>query len=264
MKKRILLLTLLICCLFSLTAFADVQLPYVTDEAGLLSETERSALEREAQFYSDRYNCGLYIIALPDHRLVYDGDAFDCAQYLYQSYDLGLGAEKNGMLLLLSMKEGDFAVAAYGMLAHTAFTDYGKELLIDEFTAPLEENDWFGGFGSYLTYSAYLLEQAEAGTPVDIPSVELSAGEKAFFVVGISSLVALVVCLIFCFQMKTARKQTHASAYVVKNSFHLDRSQDIFLYRSETRTPIVRDTGSSGGGGTTINSSGFSGRSGKF
>ena len=268
MKKRILALALclLLACVLTVPAFAEAQLSYVTDSAGLLSPGEVDALELQARQLSEQYHCGLYIVTVPDYKDIHSGSAYECAKAIYQSYDLGMGSEKAGILLLLSMAERDYALAAYGMPTHTAFTDYGKDLLSDEFLPFFRENDWNGGFARYLSFSSYLLEEAAKGTPVDVGTHEEPLGFFGAMILALpaSCVIALIVCLIFCVQMKTARRQTSAGNYVVQDSFRLSRQQDIFLRRSRRTERIVRESSSSSGGGTTIDRSGFSGKSGKF
>ena len=78
----------------------------------------------------------------------------------------------------------------------------------------------------------------------------------------IPTAIALIACAVFKAQMKTARIQNQATEYVDSGSFDLRVKQDMFLHKSVVRVPIPKSEPSSGG--TTVNSSGFSGRSGKF
>ena len=59
MKKflsSVLAVLLLIVCL-SIPAFADAQLSYVTDDAGILYDSDISALEERAAAVSEQYGC---------------------------------------------------------------------------------------------------------------------------------------------------------------------------------------------------------------
>ena len=267
MRKRLfsLLLLVLLFAAFSCSASAESSLPYVTDMAGILSSSEVQALEASAAQISEEYNCGLYIIVLDDFRKYsYKYDVYDAAQEIYQQYNLGLGYERNGMLLLLSMNERDFAVAAYGNSAHTAFTDYGKELVINSFLPELGNNFWYAGLNDYLTTSASLLKSAAEGNPVDVPETELCFGAKLGIVLLLPAIIALCVCGVFKAQMKTAKLQNFASEYVDESSFKLDINKDVYINRTVVTTPIPKSEPNHNGGGTTINSAGFSGRGGKF
>ena len=68
MKKflsSVLAVLLLIVCL-SIPAFADAQLSYVTDDAGILYDSDISALEERAAAVSEQYGCGVYIVTVED------------------------------------------------------------------------------------------------------------------------------------------------------------------------------------------------------
>ena len=62
---------------------------------------------------------------------------------------------------------------------------------------------------------------------------------------GISLLVglviALVVCLIMKSCMKTARPKHTANDYIKKNSFHITRSRDIFIYAELSKRKRVKE-----------------------
>ena len=269
MKKKLFSALLAICILIALSvpAFAQAELGYVTDAAALLTDAEKAQLESAAAEVSDKYDCGVYIIVVDDYRKYYSaGDVFGCAEEMYNYYSLGHGAERNGILLLLSMNDRDFALAAYGSAAHMAFTDYGKEIVIDSFLPQLGNNDWAGGLNTYIQTCASLLQSASEGKPVDVPEVELTLSESLGFGFVAGAIIALIVCLLFCIQMKNVKMQKTAGDYIDNSSFDLNIRQDMFLHRSVVRQPIPKDDPPSGGGGggTTIRSSGFSGRSGKF
>ena len=267
MKKKLFSIILLLCLLTSIsaTAIADAAFPYVTDVAGLISQNEKAVLESYANEISAKYGCGVYIIVVDDFTSYSNSfDCFSAAEDIYLQYGLGLGSERNGLLLLLSMKERDFALAAYGNFANFAFTDYGKEVIIDSFVPALSVNNWYGGLNAYLESAESLLKCASDGNPVDVPELELSFSEALIYAFIIAAIIALIVCLVFKAQMKTAKVQAFASEYINKSSFNLYAQQDVFLHRSVTRQIIENSSSSSGGGGTTVNSSGFSGRSGKF
>lgn len=58
----------------------------------------------------------------------------------------------------------------------------------------------------------------------------------------VSLLIGLAVALLIVFLMKrsmsTVRKQKNAGEYVVKNSFQLTESRDIYLYSTVTRVRV--------------------------
>ena len=198
MRKGIHFLVLLAAALllFSLPVrasdFEDDSLYFVTDEAGLLTDEEWTALETRAEELSTEYACGIYVITVDDFRnYTTDEDVYEAAKSLYQEYRLGYGEEQSGELLLLSMEERDYALIAYGY-GNTAFTDYGKDKLSEKFLDDFGENSWYKGFSDYLEKSGSMLRQAcdrdpdlHRDSPCDRPSDHSPCG-KVFHAVRIA------------------------------------------------------------------------------
>lgn len=243
---------------------AEPQLDYVTDAAYLLSEQEGKTLESKAEALSTQYECGVYIITLDDFSdYVNTNNVYEAAKTIYRAYSLGWGAEKSGVLLLLSMAERDYSLIAYGY-GNTAFTDYGKDQLSKRFLDNFGEDDWYGGFIDYLDMCGSMLSAAREGHPLDVdssPQIRL-VGILISLVLG--CLAALVLCCVLCLRMKSVAKKAEADSYVQRESVQFIAREDYFTHTSQTRTLVESSSGGSGGGGTTVDSSGFSGKSGKF
>ena len=264
-KKSILSLLLALCLVLSLggaaLASGEMAVPYVTDAAGLLTQDEVLALEAQAEQIAEDYGCAPYILVVENYRDYEDTtDIFEAGMNLYERWELGHGPEKNGLLLILSMAERDYALVTYGSVTHQAFTDYGQEALREQFLDNFHNDDWVGGFRDYLDGCAWLLEQARNGTPYDV-----NTAPKGFnpLILVIPLVLALVVCLVLTGQMKTAKRKTEAGDYMVPNGVEMRVVQDIFTHRTVTRQ-VIQQNENKGGGGTTVNSRGFSGKSGKF
>lgn len=266
MKKKITLsLLLALCLVLSLggvaLASSQITMPHVTDAVGLLSNEEIMALEQQAGQIEDSYGCAPYILVVEDFRVYEDTtDIFEAGMNLYERWELGHGPEKNGLLLILSMAERDYALVTYGSVTHQAFTDYGQDYLREQFLDNFRNDDWAGGFRDYLDTGAWLLEQAKNGTPYDV-----NTAPKGFnpLILVIPLVLALVVCLVLTGQMKTAKRKTEAGDYMVQGGAKMRVVQDIFTHRTVTRQ-VIQSENKGGGGGTTINARGFSGKSGKF
>ena len=264
-KKVILSLLLALCLTLSLggaaLASGEMAVPYVTDTAGLLTQAEVMALEGQAEQIAADYGCAPYILVVEDFRVYEDTtDIFEAGMNLYERWELGHGPEKNGLLLILSMAERDHALVTYGSVTHQAFTDYGQDYLCEQFLDNFRNDDWAGGFQDYLNTGAWLLEQAKNGTPYDV-----NTAPKGFnpLIIVIPLVLALVVCLVLTGQMKTAKRKTEAGDYMVQGGTEMRVVQDIFTHRTVTRQ-VIQSENKGGGGGTTINARGFSGKSGKF
>jgi len=150
-----------------------------------------------------------------------------------------------------------------------AFTDYGKDVMSENFLDDFADNHWYGGVLDYLLDCEHMLDMALEGTPLDVQIQGTSQDRPLFMAIPMALLPAaalsLVICFIFKRQMKTARRQTDAFEYVVGNSVDFRVRQDIFTHVTHSRRKINTNSGGSKpGGGTTVRSSGFSGKSGKF
>ncbi len=239
----------------------EAQLDYVTDAAGLLTDEEWQELESKAESISAEYQCAVYIVTVDDYINYGDGDVSDVAKGIYQDYALGFGEDKSGLLLLLSMADRDFSLLAYGY-GNTAFTDYGKERLEDEFLGYFGDDQWADGFEAYLDTSGEMLAMARSGSPLDIdsdPTVEVGG-------VAISVLLALIISLVVCFILKagmqSVAEKSEADAYISQDGVNFTVREDYFTHATESRVTVERSSG--GGGGTSIDSDGFSSDSGKF
>ena len=273
MKKRFVLamvLCIALCLAFGGAAYAasSGSSGYVIDDIGLLSAEEQQELENTAAQLAVKYGCGVYVIIVDDYTDYTNGSIQDFSEAMYDHYGLGLGDDRNCLLLSLSMSERDYDLDAHGSIGNYAFTDYGKEQLAQEFIDDFRYDNWFDGFRDYMSTAGQYLEAAENGTPVDIYSDDeidpaVSAGVNILFIVVIPCLISLAVCGIFAAQMKTARRQTGARGYISHGGVDMRVTQDQFLYHTETRQPIPQENNNSGGG-TTVNSAGHSHSSGKF
>ena len=264
------LLLLGLCC----TAFAEApatepQLWNITDTVGLLTSDEDLTLEARAEEISAQYGVGIYLLILEDYSEYYD-DPYETAYERYHQNTLGMGEDRDGVILLMSMSDRKYATFFYGPKAEYAFDAYGQELMEEEFLDDFRDDDWYDGFEDYLEVCAEYLERAEAGDPVrkDDSSAGGSSvsgiGTTILVCLGISAVIAMIVCLILRGKMKSVRKGTHADAYVT-GSLNLTASRDQYTHTTETRTKIEHESSdSSGGDSSACSGGGGSGRSGSF
>lgn len=277
MKKRVITFLLLTVLLLSLTfgasALSEGGMPLVADSAGLLTEEEDAALNSLADELSAKYGCEIIVVTVPG---LEGWNVEELTEAIYTQYEFGYGTEKSGVILLLSMEERDFDMSAYGY-GNTAFTDYGKEMLMDSVLPYLGNNDWYGGFREFITLCGSYLEASRNDAPVDVysdyvpgygytnydPSPSLTPVK-----IGAALLIGLIVALIVSStqkkKMKSTAIQTRADRYM--DELALTEKEDRYLNTTKTRTPRSSSSGGSrsGGGGTHVNSGGFSHHSGKF
>ena len=288
MKRLLpLLLIVLLLALFPAAALAEGEtaqsFPYVLDNAGLLSESERSALESRAAEIAEAHGCGVYVVTVQDHTQ-FNYDEYEAAKGIYNYYELGKGSDHDGVLLLLSMANRRYALVGHGGKGETICGYESSWILEDKFLDNFKRDDWYGGFADYLDICRTQLTKLENGEDItqganiitgpdgleyhsyNAPGADagLPTPVKLAIVIFVPLLTALIVCSVFKAQMKTAKEKTQANDYLVPQSLDLSIRDDIFTHRTETRTRIESDSGSRGGsGGSNFHSGGgFSGRSG--
>ncbi len=278
MKKQLFSLLLLLALMLSLSVFASAEtvntdLSYITDQAGILTESERQSLEEKAGQIAARYPCSIYVVTVKDFRS-YSDTVAGCASGIYSYYDLGSGSGRDGVLLLLSMDDRDYYVYSYGSYANTVFYGKAAYLLDDAFLDNFRVNDWYGGFDDYLDEAERLLVNAANGSYYD-PAAQhyVDTGGKKYVNPVVAALATFVAPLLaglgtaFGFRsgMKTAKERTTAEEYVVPGGARLRIRDDRFINRTETRVHIPQDSGrGSGSSGGGVGFSGGTGHGGKF
>lgn len=269
MGYRMWRILVLVCLLLSLTGRVyaaedtyfeyEAEGVYVFDLADVLTAGEETRLEKLAEEIAERYGCGVFIVTLRDFS-EYGGTVLDAAERFFLIHELGVGSDRDGALLLLSMAERDYALIAHGEMANRAFTDYGKDLLSGEFLDDFRYDDWFDGFEDYITVSADFLQAESEGTPVDRGRSGGSGGISWVFFLMIPAAIAGVSCGVMASSMKTAKLRRNADDYILRRGIRLTGQRDRFINRTVVRQRIETESS----GGTKVNSEGFSGRSGKF
>lgn len=239
---------------------------YIFDDAGMLTQDEFDSLNDYARQISEYYECGVHILTTSDETV----DEYNIQQYSEDNYlryiDFGWGEDKDGFMLVMSTYDRSYWLLAYGPWGNYALTDYGKDEMSNQFLDNFRNNDWYGGFNDYLSYANYVLDCARNGQPVDVyyDNVETNMGPEAYVIAAfIGIIAAAVTCSAYKKQMRTAVTATKAEEYVEVNEIDMRIRKDKFKFmnRSESRISTDKD---SNRGGTTVNSSGFSGKGGKY
>ena len=275
MKRKLLCvlcaLAVLICTL-CIPAFAEETENFVFDVAGILSESEVVRLNEAAKEVSQRYGCGVYIAVFDDMGEYGYSYIESFAEAVFEQWELGLGEERNSICLVMSMADRDYDLCAHGDVAHTAFTDYGKEVLAGEFKDNFRRDDWAGGFADYISQCDYMLRLSEQGNPIDVPEggsrVRIGLPERILRALIPGLIIGLIIAFIYCAglkrKMRSAKIAREASSYIAQQGIWMQDENDMFTHSTVTRQRIDHDRSSGGHGGTSINSGGFSHSSGKF
>ena len=232
---------------------------YIFDLSDQLSYEEWTELEARAADISQRHGCGVYA-AFVDDFTEYGGgnDVYKTTYQLYHASELGMGADRDGIIILLSMDDRDYAMCVYGDHAEYAFDRYGQTELEDAFLGYFGDNDWYGGVSHYLDTCDEYLTRAEEGKPVRKNTLPMY-----LIVVVASCAIAGGICLMLKWQMKTVHKKAEANEYVAAGGLNLTKQYDRYTHTTETRRKI-HDDSDSDSGTSSCSGGGGSGRSGKF
>ena len=268
MKRNWIAIVLLLVMLTSLAVPAAAEetpvLGYVTDQPGLLTMEQWTELTQRSRNIEKAYGCAVYLVILEDYTS-FGSTPRDAAKYIYKTYDLGCGEDKNGIMLMLSMADRDFWLLAYGDAANRALTDHGRKKMEETFLPYFGKDDWYGGADSYYTVAEQYLKLAAEDTPFD-KNTDPDEKNNPLFSYGIGLLVgvaaALTVCFVFKSQMNTAVHQTTAGQYVPEDGITIRNRTDRYTHSTVQRVKIEKHDSSSGG--TTVDRDGFSGSGGKF
>ena len=217
-------------------------------------------LEAQAKEISLRHHCGVYVAFVDDYTVYSDGGGVYKTTYqLYHGDQLGMGDDRDGIIILLSMAERDYAMFVYGTYAETAFNSYGQEKLEKAFLGNFKEDDWYGGVSNYLSTCDEYLTRADAGKPVrESPALLIAIAVVA------SCLLSGAICLFLKRSMKTVHQKVEANEYVAPGGLQLSKQYDRYTHTTEVRSKISSSNDSSSSGTSSCSGGGGSGRSGKF
>ena len=240
-----------------------IQMSYIFDISDLLTFEQWEELEQQARDISERYNCGVYAALVEDYKDYGSGDVYDVTTQIYHSSQnsFGMGEGRDGIIILLSMAERDYAMFVYGEHAGYAFNKYGQEQLEKSFLDDFGKNDWYGGISHYLDTCDAYLAKADAGHPVQ-PNPLWGIGLMTF----LSCLVALAVCMVLKQRMGNVQQKARADEYIAPEGLRLTDSYDRYTHTTKTSKKIEEKSSGSSSSGSTVSRSGGggSGRSGKF
>lgn len=273
MKKRLfLILTILLLIPTLVLASINVDFqrlgekpPRLVDEADLLDDSREEMILDRLNRVSKELNFDIVIYT--NNSLGYK-TATEFADDYFDYNSFGMGPNRDGVLLIISMDERDYAISTSGY-GITAFTDYGIKKLEDELVDYLAAGDYFSAFDYFIDTSEFYVSEAKAGRVIDRGSRKIGLDEY-----GIMALVSLVGAAAISFGYVKILESTHISkkrkynANTYKNGVvNIIPTRDMFLNRNITRVRRPRESSNSGGGSTTHTSSSgrtHGGSSGKF
>ncbi len=242
---------------------AETSGQYVFDYGNILSDMAEEVLQSKSEELAAAYGVGIYILTIDDYTDYEPAvdSIYEWSKSVYNELGLGLGNGRDGMLLTLSMADRDYSLIVYGETAQTAFTDKGQAKLEEAFLDDFKNNEWKSGMTDYQALSERFLQMAKDGKPFDsgiLPGEETKAlGQSAVWGGAGGILASLLSVFGMKSKMKNTGLQNQADRYVSAEGVQLTIQDDVYTHTTETRRSVKSS-------GTSRDSSGFSGRSGKF
>lgn len=240
------------------SGFADLYYR-MNDSAQLLTEDEDNELEASLEELSVRQSFDVVIATIDS----LDGEGYtsmeEYADDLYDYCQFGYGANRDGVLLLISKgdRKWHISTCGYGI---TAFTDAGIQYLGQQMTPDMADGDYAAAFRTFIRWTDAYVTAAREGHPYDVNNMPHEP--LSILYLGLALVIGLVTALIVTgvmkSQLKSVAPQPDASSYVRQGSMRLTNQRDHFLYRDVHRTerPKASDSSDSGGSSTHTSSSG--------
>ena len=267
----------------AIPCYAQIDSPYMIDNADLLSNYEEQHLLTEIEKLRSEYGYDIII------HTTYDTEGKDIVSYCDDYYDEGDYAE-DGLIFVISMAERDYYTSTCGTLVDS-LPDYQIDYICASVTPYLSEGSYFSAFEEYLRgLNSYFggYESGEISPDIHYgddyyytddyytdnyqPSVK-GYVIREFILILIAFIIAFVITTIIKSKMNTAVKQRDADNYIVGGSFVLSGQRDAFIGTHTARRAIPKNNNTNhggrvggGGGGGHISSGGVrhGGSGGKF
>ena len=254
-------------------SFADGDKEYAVDSAEVLTTDELEILKSKLAQISDENNIDVGVVTVD----YLDGkSAQEFANDLFEQNKFGKGENRDGILLLVATEDREWAMSTHGS-AKEAFNEEGLDFLSGEFLQYLAEDDYYSAFENFANNARELGAMYVLGDPygeeeyiddenypVDENIVEEEKGINNEVWIPLSIVmgcaISLVIMMMYKSQLKSVKSESRADDYLM--DMKLVKSQDIFLYRTVTRTMRPKnennssDFSSGGGGGDYGGSSG--------
>ena len=216
------------------------------DEADLLTDSEEAALMGKLAAVSTGYEAQIVVVTIASM----DGGNIDTyVDYVYDSMGFGYGENYDGVLLLVCLDPREYRILSNGFAGVAIDPDYISKIS-DEIVGDLSDGDYAGAFNQFADECAYYLDGHINGFP-------FNAGKSLAISLIVGVVIGLIVAFVLKGQLKSVHSQSRAQEYVKNGSMHVNLSNDMFLYRTVTRTK-KQSSSSSGSGGTARSKGGGS------
>ena len=224
--------------------------PFVIDEVGLLTEGYYQDFEARCETMSQNTGVGVYL-ALVDS--IGEEEVRDYGVDFFNSNDLGMGDQKDGVLFLISVGSRKYVTVTHGA-GRDVFTNYRVDQMEEIIVSDLKEDRFVEGCDDYVTLCEETVDFYLAnGEGMSRDNDPVAQKKDRAIGMGISVVVAAVIAGGVSFglrrQLKSVEVACSASNYELPDSFDLSDSNDKFEGVFISKTPKPKNDNDSGGGG---------------
>ncbi len=221
----------------------------LADDANLLDTSAAEKVDDALADAAQGHECDVMIHTTKDTG---NYSVRDYADLYYEEYHNDM--EEDGIILVVDITTREYYILTSGLCIR-AFTDMGLDYIESEIVPDMQENDFETAFVEFAGFCDDYLKQAEAGKPYDGDHMP-----KKPYNVGLSLLISLLVgsasggvgiAGLFA-NLKSVKKQEGAADYTKANSFKVETSSDVFLYKNVTRMEKEDDSTRGAGGSSTF------------
>ena len=194
------------------------------DMASLLSDADVDSLTAKLDELSLRQKMDVVIATT---NTLEGKSVVEYADDLYDYCSFGYGANRDGLILVISMEDNDWYISTCGY-GITAFTDAGIEYIGEQIVPYLSDKDFAGAFAAYITLCDEFITQARTGKPYDIGSLPRKPLSPAWILVCL--IIGLMLSFVTVGKMKakltTVRAQAAAAHILLLPALHTAEAEE--------------------------------------
>lgn len=224
--------------------------PRLVDDADLLSVDEESELVAKLNEISKRQVFDIAVVTV-DSLGGKTPEAFADDYFDYNGY--GLGADDDGIILVISMGEREMTMSTHGF-GITAFTDAGQDYMWDMIMPYINNETYATAFNEFADMCDDYVTQAKTGEPYDVNNMPENVGMLGIIMwlipsFGIGAVVSIFLKKKKRKSLKIVMMRNDASDYW--DELNLTEEYDQYL-RTDVTTIKVKDDDDDHNGGSSV------------
>lgn len=225
----------------------------IVDNGELLTPSEEKTLTEQIEKLV--LDCGVDAVIYTTATL--DGNkAADYEQRVYDETNCGIGADRDGILLLVAVdhttNRREYYFGAHGWANGSGITEYGAKRIGKLISPELNKDEYAAACEEWLTLSSKFLKAAKKGNPYTEEHIYRTGLEVAMIFViwaAIGLAAAVAVCFFAKRSMRSVGGKRAPIVYIKSDSFIMTNQRDVLLFSNtqkekrskeepEPKTPI--------------------------